>query len=201
MLDAHFDINSIFRSEIFVPVAIGILSGLICYVVTGNLLTSAIVTVSVYLVSECIHWIIIQQRRQRYHNSMVRERQEARSLELRRLADNAKVFFCTMNDNQIKIATELYRYQSADERYSNERYVKFGFENSLIYGIDDSLFCDENRCYIHCDNGLSYNNGGPKHIIIDPFFYEILKNYVETGIKAFPEGFDPDSFLTHYPQH
>lgn len=38
MLDAHFDISSIFRSEIFVPVAIGILSGLICYVVTGNLL-------------------------------------------------------------------------------------------------------------------------------------------------------------------
>lgn len=141
------------------------------------------------------------RRRQRNHDNMVRKEQEAKSLELHRLADKTNVFFCTMNDNQIKIATELYRYQSADERYSNERYVKFGFENSLIYGIDDSLFYDGNRCYIHSDNDLTYNNGGPKHIIIDPFFYEIMKNYVETGIKAFPEGFDPDSFSTHYPQH
>lgn len=76
------------------------------------------------------------RRRQRNHDNMVRKEQEAKSLELHRLADKTNVFFCTMNDNQIKIATELYRYQSADERYSNERYVKFGFENSLIYGID-----------------------------------------------------------------
>ena len=52
--------------------------------------------------------------------------------------------------------------------------------------------------YIACTNELESYNGRTRHYVIDPLFYEILKNFVENGTKDYPEGLDFVRYATYY---
>jgi hypothetical protein len=99
----------------------------------------------------------------------------------------AKVFLHSCRET----AVGLYKYQKHVGEKETERYIAFGdypefdyAENIGLYELDVQY---RKFRFLYSDSELSREPMAPIHVIFDPIFYELVKNYVETGVIAFPE--------------
>lgn len=97
----------------------------------------------------------------------------------------AKVFLHSC----METAVGLYKYQKHVGEKETERYVAFWDYPGYDYAQKISWYQldSKNQKYrfIYCDNEMECDTGAPLHILFDPVFYELVKNYVETGVIAF----------------
>lgn len=124
----------------------------------------------------------IARQTQQAQNTVIQFRIQAQEQEKR---NAAKVFLHSC----LETAVGLYKYQKHVGEKDNERYVAFGDYPGYDYVQKISWYDLEpkNQKYrfIYCDNAMGCDTSAPIHILFDPVFYELVKNYVETGVIAF----------------
>ncbi len=121
---------------------------------------------------------------QQAQNAIIQSRIHAQEQEKR---EAAKVFL----HNCLEIAVGLYKYQKHSGEKECERYVAFGDYPEFDYAerIDFYDYDVQNQKYqfLYSNSGLACEPLASIHVIFDPVFYELVKDYVQTGIIAFPE--------------
>lgn len=121
---------------------------------------------------------------QQAQNTIIHSRIQMQEQEKR---EAAKVFLHSC----LETAVGLYKYQKHAGEKEYERYVAFGDYPGFDYAerICSYDFDTQNRKYqfLYSNSGLVCEPLTSIHVLFDPVFYELVKNYVETGIIAFPE--------------
>lgn len=113
---------------------------------------------------------IIQQR----INMQAQEKKEA-----------AKVFL----HDCLETAVGLFKYPKHSGEKETERYVACGDYPGYGYAqkIGWTELAPQKYNFLYSDNEFRHDTLSPIHVLFDPVFYELVKNYVETGVIAFPD--------------
>lgn len=127
--------------------------------------------------------IEMAQQAQLARNAIIQSEIQAQEKEK---MEAAKVFLHSC----LETAVALYKYQKHVGEKETERYVTFG--DYPEYGYTEKISWYEydpknlKFRFLYSDSQMGCDTSTPMHIIFDPVFYKLVKNYVETGIIAFP---------------
>lgn len=128
--------------------------------------------------------IKMERQAQQAQNAVIQSRIQEQDQEKR---EAAKVFL----HSYLETAVALYKYSKHVGEKETERYVAFSDYPAFDYAEKVGLYeLDvEYRKYrfLYSDSELGREPMAPIHVTFDPIFYELVKNYVETGVIAFPE--------------
>lgn len=183
----NLTIPIILKEKHVIPIVCSVFIGLIYLFLFKDLMKSIIIFFACLLFIEFLYFIyglVVKRVKKNMQNQKELEKCR-RNLDF--ISGRIETFFRSMGKQKLNIACELYRHPIKKNQKKNERYVDFGEEpgwkyiNDLYqfeyrYGpIQITCICFENQYECYGDEA--------RHIVFDPIFYEILKNYIETGEK------------------
>ena len=205
MPDIKIDISDILNKYLFPILCSGLVGLLLFQLRFHEWIWPTIISISLFLLIELSIYCIGKKRNKMKQNDYAKARDKAIKHNMVMMAENALEIFRSINDYQLDAAVTLYNHPQLPNSHYYERYVRFGempITLKLSYWDD---FCqhsllDNDTPYIYCTNRMDCYNGGARHYLIDPLFYELLRNYVENGIKDYPESFDIMTLSQYYKQ-
>lgn len=202
MADIKIDVSEILKDYLFPILGAGVVGLLLFQLFFHDWVWPTIISILIFLL--IAFFIKCWQYRQRklWKKRCEREAEEMIRQKMEIIADKALCSFRSVGDFQLDAAIDLYRHPILHNSHYNERFVKF--DNIQLFGklpyLDDfnRALLPNDIAYIQCTNEFESYNGGTRHYVIDPLFYEILENYVENGIKDYPEGLNIMQFAKYY---
>lgn len=120
---------------------------------------------------------------QQIQNAIIQYKIQAQEQEKK---EAAKVFLHSC----LEAAVGLYKYPKHHGETETERYIAFGDYPEYDYAERIGLYSldiqNQKYQFLYCDSELSCEPMAPIHVRFDPVFYELVKNYIETGVMMFP---------------
>lgn len=202
MADIRIDVSEILKDYLFPILGAGVVGLLLYQLFFHDWVWPTIISILLFLTIEFVIWCWKKRQYQKAIKKYQEEEDNRVKPQMNGIADKALCFFRSLNNYQLDAAVALYEYPQIPNSHYNERYVEFSampIFGKLPYLEDfrQPLLLND-FTYITCTNELESYNGGTRHYVIDPLFYEILKNYVENGTKDYPEGLDFMRYATYY---
>lgn len=202
MADIKIDVSEILKEFLFPILGAGVVGLLLYQLYFHDWAWPTIISILLFLAIEFTIWCWKKRQIQYANKKYQKEIDNRVRAKMNVIADNALCFFRSINKYQLDAAVALYRHSQIPNSRYYERYVEFGampITNKLPYLEDFSQSTSPNDiAYIVCTNEMGGYNGETRHYVIDPLFYEILKSYVENGIKDYPEGLDFMRYTAYY---
>ena len=202
MADIRIDVSEILKDYLFPILGAGVVGLLLYQLCFHDWVWPIIISILMFFVIEFAIWCWKKMQCQKAIKVYQEEEEKRIKTQMNSITDNALCFFRSLNSYQLDAAVALYEHPQIPNSHYNERYVEFGampIFGKLPYLEDFRQSLLQNDItYIACTNELESCNGGTRHYVIDPLFYEILKNYVENGTKNYPEGLDFVGYATYY---
>lgn len=195
MPEIRIDITKLFEKNL-IPFVISLTVGLVFYLTVFDFEWGwpTVIGFCSFLLIQVGVWIkgnydmnksveLVRQAQQA-QNGIIQQRIQAQEQERK---EAAKVFLHSC----LETAVGLYKYQKHVGEKETERYVAFGDLPEYYYAQKISWYDldtkNQKYRFLYCDNEMGYDTSAPLHILFDPVFYELVKNYVETGVIAFYE--------------
>ena len=202
MADIKIDVSEILKEYLFPILGAGVVGLLLYQLYFHDWVWPTIISIILFLTIEFVIWCWKKKQIQHAIKTYQKEEDNRVRAKMNGIADNALCFFRSIGKYQLDAAVALYKHPQIPTSRYYERYVEFGtmpISNKLPY-LED--FCQSllpnGIAYIVCTNELGSYNGETRHYVIDPLFYEILKNYVDNGVKDYPKGLDFMRYATYY---
>ena len=202
MADIKIDVSEILKEYLFPILGAGVVGLLLYQLCFHDWVWPIIISILLFFAIELVIWYWGKRKYRHAIKEYQQEEEKRVRAKMNAIADNALCFFRCIGKSQLDAAVALYRHPHILNSRYYERFVEFGampISNNLPYleNFSQSIFPNDIE-YIVCTNELGGYNGETRHYVIDPLFYEILKNYVENGIKDYPEGLNFMRYATYY---
>ncbi len=193
MPDIHIDISKLVENSL-IPLVFSFTVGLVFYLTLFNYEWGwpTVIGCGCFLLIQIGLWMKANyewnkniekaRQNQQAQDAIIQHRMNLQAQEKK---EAAKVFL----HDCLEVAVGLYKYPKHSGEKETERYVTFGDYTGYDYAekIERYVFNPQNQKYnfLYCDNGFSHEPLAPIHVLFDPVFYELVKNYVETGVIDF----------------
>lgn len=193
----NIDVTALLKEKYVIPLVLGVVCGLSCYEFRGqNIVVSIIVGLLAFLVVELAIWIwnVCQKRWHTHKLDKIKEQEDKDALN--KLANKALVFFRTLGEMQREAVVALYRHPHQPQ--DRTRYIKVAKDDCWKYvGLVEQFASSEGIPFVWRDGWQTFN-GNVVRIVFDPFFHELLENFVDNGVEEYPKGFDVLQFRNAY---
>ena len=202
MADIKIDVSDILSKHL-IPIMISGLVGLLTYqLFFHHWIWPTIIAILTFLIIKLVIWLFWKLYNKKKKKRIEENQNEKSKHQMSILAERALCFFHSLDQNHKAAAVALYKHAVLPNSCYNERFVAFGEGSAFIMKPYLSNFISfsyyPERRYIWCTNELESHNGAKSHYVIDPLFYEILKNYVENGIEDYPETINIMKYEKYY---
>ena len=193
MPEIHIDISKLVEKYL-IPLVFSFTVGLVFYLTFFNYEWgwSTVIGCGCFLIIQIGLWMKANYERNKNIEKVMQYQQAQDAIIQHRInlqeqekKEAAKVFL----HDCLETAVGLFKYPKHSGEIETERYVAFGdypeYDYAQNLGWNDLNPQNQKYNFLYSDNGFSHEPLAPIHVLFDPVFYELVKNYVKTGVIAF----------------